>query len=49
MLSDPIVGLAGVVEVQAVMDGTPVTVHVPEPEGDAPLVGPVTVDVKVIG
>jgi len=48
MLSDPLTGLAGVVEVHEVIDDTPVTAQVPAPVGDAPLVGPVTVAVNVI-
>jgi hypothetical protein len=47
-LAKPDLGLDGVVEVQAVIEGTLVIVHVPTPAGVAPFVGPSTVAVKVI-
>ena len=48
ILGDPDVGFEGVVEVQLVIDGTPVIVQVPAPAGVAPFVGPLTVAVKTI-
>jgi len=48
ILAKPDLGLEGVVEVQLVIEGTPVIVHVPAPAGVALFVGPSTVAVKVI-
>lgn len=48
ILGDPDVGLEGVIEVQLVIDGTPVIVQVPTPVGVAPFVGPLTVALKTI-
>lgn len=47
-MGEPDLGLEGVVEVQLVIEGTPVIVQVPTPAGVAPFVGPFTVAVKVI-
>lgn len=48
ILGEPDVGLDGVVELQLVIEETPVIVQVPIPVGVAPLVGPLTVAVKTI-
>ena len=47
-MGEPDVGLDGVVELQLVIEGTPVIVQVPTPVGVAPLVGPLTVAAKTI-